>query len=517
MFNEIVLAIDPALRKIEDILLWKKKFKTAAIFTFFHFLFWIFQSFSIRTYCIISCFFLFIHLLDAYRAKKRRELIRLHTNKNLIETISSLGRWIIYAYNKLGSIYASLRRLKQRNRLKYFLFMLLFWSMTAVIGVKIKGFYIGYSLFWILFVVPAILHYDIPRKVLSKALPILEQLDQSMKYERRSILDKKELLVDVKLPQSDLVDIEQEDEYLKSFQLEDVDQVKTTHRRAFNNQPVYDEDEEEEDEEEEEEDDNVDEDDEEGEEIEEEFEYQAKRPVPVYKQYQDNRDQDQEVDDGYDEQTKVSQTSINQQTKKTIEYGLHIDDDDDDLNSLMPVGSLPNINDVTTSILHHSPAPTQQPTQLSNDNSYDQTEDYSLLKNPKVIRRKTKNRPSLLDYYGDSIKVTEHENTEDQHLVDTIATKIKPAVSPSNYWKYSNNSNQSPLSSSASSSSSSLLTSGAQENTNKMMQYTQSNNIINESNPSRLSFNRRSTHNDQDIDETFDFLDEELNKYDNNN
>jgi hypothetical protein len=395
--------------------------------------------------------------------------------------------------------------------------MLFFWSMTAVIGVKITGFYIGYSLFWILFVVPAILHYDIPRKVLSKALPILEQLDQSMKYERRSILDKKELLVDVKLPQSDLVDIEQEDEYLKSFQLEDINPVKTNNRRAFNNQPIYDEDEEEEDEEDDNANEEEEDDDEEGEEIEEEFEYEAKRPipVPVYKQYQDK---DQDVDDGYDEQTKESQTSINQ-TKKTIEYGLHMDDDDDDdLNSLMPVGSLPNINDVSTSILHHSPASSQQATQLSNENNYIQTEDYSLLKNPKVIRRKIKNRPSLLEYYGDSIKVTEH-GQEDQLMMETVATKIKPAVSPSNYWKYSNNSNnlnQSPLSSSASSSSSSLLNSGSQENTNKMMQYTQSNNIINESNPTKLSFNKRSAHNDQDIDETFDFLDEELNKYDNN-
>ena len=70
--------------------------------------------------------------------------------------------------------------------------------------------------FWIMFVVPAILHYDIPRKILSKAMPILEQLDHSMKYERRSILDKKDLLVDVKLPTSDFDDLEQEDEYLKS-------------------------------------------------------------------------------------------------------------------------------------------------------------------------------------------------------------------------------------------------------------------------------------------------------------
>jgi hypothetical protein len=77
VIDEIVLAIDPALRKIEDILLWQNKFKTGAVFTFFHFLFWLFQNFNIRTYCTISCILLMLHLLDAYRTKKRREILRL--------------------------------------------------------------------------------------------------------------------------------------------------------------------------------------------------------------------------------------------------------------------------------------------------------------------------------------------------------------------------------------------------------------------------------------------------------
>jgi hypothetical protein len=40
MVKEVLLAIDPGLRKLEDILLWKNKFKTGAVFTLCHFLFW---------------------------------------------------------------------------------------------------------------------------------------------------------------------------------------------------------------------------------------------------------------------------------------------------------------------------------------------------------------------------------------------------------------------------------------------------------------------------------------------
>ncbi len=107
MVKEIVLAIDPALRKIEEILLWKNKLKSCAVFTFCHFLFWylflsysniqkyemkfvrpnrLFQTFNIRTYCTLSCIGLILHLLDAYRIKKKREIMRLQANKNIIES-----------------------------------------------------------------------------------------------------------------------------------------------------------------------------------------------------------------------------------------------------------------------------------------------------------------------------------------------------------------------------------------------------------------------------------------------
>jgi hypothetical protein len=66
--------------------------------------------------------------------------------------------------------------------------MLTFWILLAVFGMKVKGFYISYAIFWVLFFVPGVLHYNIPRMILNKATPILEQLDRSMEYQRRSIL-----------------------------------------------------------------------------------------------------------------------------------------------------------------------------------------------------------------------------------------------------------------------------------------------------------------------------------------
>ena len=88
--KEIVLAIDPELRKVEDVLLWKNKLKTCGIFTFCHFLFWLFQNFNIRTFCVISCVALFLHLLDAYRTKRRKEIIKIQQIKpNIIDSKQS--------------------------------------------------------------------------------------------------------------------------------------------------------------------------------------------------------------------------------------------------------------------------------------------------------------------------------------------------------------------------------------------------------------------------------------------
>jgi hypothetical protein len=66
--------------------------------------------------------------------------------------------------------------------------MIVFWSALAIFGTKVKGFYIAYSAFWIMFFIPAIIHYNVPNILLIRALPLLEQLDRSMEYERRSVL-----------------------------------------------------------------------------------------------------------------------------------------------------------------------------------------------------------------------------------------------------------------------------------------------------------------------------------------
>lgn len=86
MVNEIIVAIDPFLAKVEDILLWKHKIKSCAVFVSCHILFWLFLNYNIRTYCTIASVLLIFHLLDMYRTKKRRDLIKMHkSNKYLAE------------------------------------------------------------------------------------------------------------------------------------------------------------------------------------------------------------------------------------------------------------------------------------------------------------------------------------------------------------------------------------------------------------------------------------------------
>lgn len=107
------------------------------------------------------------------------------------------------------------------NNIKYFLVLFLFWSMLGVVGVKIRGMYLSYALFWLVFFLPPVLHYELPKRLLHKCLPLLEQLDHSMKYERRSVLDKSELLVDVRMPSMGIDDDAQEDEYLRPFKFDE--------------------------------------------------------------------------------------------------------------------------------------------------------------------------------------------------------------------------------------------------------------------------------------------------------
>lgn len=405
MVHEIVLAIDPFLGKIEKILLWKNKLKSCAVFTFCHLLFWMFLNYNIRTYCTISSILLFFHLLDAYRTKKRRQLIRLTSNqKNLNDSLSSLGKFVISLNNKLGIVYTKLNKLKRRNRLLYFLTMLTLWSMLAIIGTNVRGFYLCYILFWAVFFVPAVVHFDIPKKVLSRLLPLLEQLDHSMKYERRSVLDKSELLVDVKHPNSDELDQAEEDEYLRSFQLGD---LKGKERRVFDNLDEeslwseHTEDGEHTDDEEEDEDDDEDE-----EIVEEIFE------VQTYRNTEDGKRTG--IDDGQQYITKLISQKSNRTAGAPVKTSdIHFDFFDPNNDSLLPDEFLPNVN---MSALSNSLLNTTNEDSFSSNSRSKQTKNADL-SNKVLKNRRVKARPSLLDYYADpdqSNKISHNEGDIDE-------------------------------------------------------------------------------------------------------
>lgn len=259
--------------------------------------------------------------------------------------------------------------------------MFIFWSGTAIIGSKIQGLYLTYIFFWIIFFVPPIIHYDIPKKVLSRALPLLEQLDHSMKYERRSVLDKSELLVNVKHKTSEQDDEAEEDEYLKSFQLNE----KLKNRAYEDTESLFSE------QTDEDEDGRTEEDTEEDEEevIEEVYEIQT------YNSNSDKNNRNNQDNEQVHVTKLVSKRSNRLQAPvKTSAIQLDVFDVNND--SLLPDEFMPNVNmsALSNSLLH-----------TSNDESFSYNT-RSKVKNidsgNKVLKTKrVKNRPNVLDYYGE--------------------------------------------------------------------------------------------------------------------
>lgn len=264
--------------------------------------------------------------------------------------------------------------------------MFVFWSVILVISIKIKSSHLAYVLFWIIFFLPAFIHYEVAKRILFVLLPLLQQLDQSMQYERRSILDKSELLVDVKLPQTEYEeDYEEEAEFFKPLSEKD--------KRLLEN--LEDEDEE----------------------------------IDEFVDHEDI-----EIQEEIDERHIDHENLENVQRIRTIEYRVKINPKnvinriEESMNeeSLLPDESLPNID------------------------SYSESE--SFRDDEKFLnRRRVKNRPSLRQYYGDKIDIKKGDS---------------PLADSSDF-------------------------------------------LLNEELSGTVKMRTNKIQHDQDIDETFDFLDEE--------
>jgi hypothetical protein len=355
--------------------------------------------------------------------------------------------------------------------------MFTFWSVCAVVGAKVRGFFLSYLIFWFLFFVPAILHYNIPRKLLNKAIPFLEQLDHSMKYERRSVLDKSELLVDVKLPNTSDIDADlEEDEYLRSFKLDNLEDMKEKQRRAFENLEDDDDEDEEEDEEEYDNDDDNDD---------EEDDVENSQEINLHGRNIKNvniRENHHQLSIKLNNKNNRDDDLMSAKFKSKFFQNDDLDTDD----SLLPNESFPTINYGDNSSLLNGDLENEDESR-NNGNLRNVFNKSGRIRSNLVKVPVVKSRPSVLDYYKENNATTTttttilKPRTGNSHFQSSFTT-----TAPQSHLLYRNDNKEDE---------------NDDEDENKPLSPSKI--------PIGLKFNQNSIANNDGIDETFDFLDEE--------
>ena len=232
--------------------------------------------------------------------------------------MSTIGRYILAVCDRAVEARQRLYTLKQAHRVRYLACTMCVWSALAVVGLKVSGFYLAYMLFWLVFFVPCLVYHDLFGNVLRRALPLLEQLDHSMNYERRSILDRKQLLVDVRTPASfddGMMNDEQEDEfYLKAFRIDDVIETREKNRRIYENLDDDDDD------------DNVEEEDETG------ASGRGKQLSTTTSQHHQHDDDLSSFlpNDTYNPRVDGDETNEDEDTDNDVDIAVDVEDDDDE-------------------------------------------------------------------------------------------------------------------------------------------------------------------------------------------
>ncbi|CAF1199504.1 unnamed protein product [Adineta ricciae] len=187
--EDIIVSLEPAFHRVERFILWKNRYASLLAFALAHAIFYAIARAGLRPFCAITLVILIFHILDSLK-QKRAHLID-NEDKNLCE----LTQLVLRSYRHLCQTHEKLNTLKTENRVKYSIIIIAICLTLAVIGVKINGFYVSYITMLILFTLPAVVYHKLIPKLLRRLAPVIEQLDQSMQYQRRSLLDQRELLV----------------------------------------------------------------------------------------------------------------------------------------------------------------------------------------------------------------------------------------------------------------------------------------------------------------------------------
>ncbi|CAF2486968.1 unnamed protein product [Rotaria sp. Silwood2] len=240
--EDIIVSLEPAFHRVERFMLWHNRYASLLAFFIGHCIFYAIARAGLRPFCAITLVVLIFHMLDCL--KKKRSNLLVNGEQNLCE----LTKLVLRSYHHLCETHEKLNTLKTENRVKYSILIIIICLILAYIGVKINGFYVSYITMLILFTLPAIVYHKLIPKLLQRLAPVLEQLDQSMEYKRRSLLDRKDLLV--KIDKSGSIDDDDDDDVRRLKQQRDLlrqEQLETK-RQHLN---ITDDDDEDEDEDEE--------------------------------------------------------------------------------------------------------------------------------------------------------------------------------------------------------------------------------------------------------------------------
>ncbi|CAF1101195.1 unnamed protein product [Adineta ricciae] len=189
--EEIILSLEPAFHRIERFLLWHNRYVSLVAFILIHGIFYAIARAGLRPLCAITIVLMIFHVLDCIKKKRV-----VNEEKNL----SDLTQVVLNSYRRTIETHERLNVIKTENRSKYSLILIVICFILAYTGMKINGFYVSYIVMLILFTLPAIIYHKMIPKLLKRLAPILEQLDESMEYKRRTLVDRKDLLVKIKTP-----------------------------------------------------------------------------------------------------------------------------------------------------------------------------------------------------------------------------------------------------------------------------------------------------------------------------
>ncbi|CAF0769259.1 unnamed protein product [Rotaria sp. Silwood1] len=202
--EDIIVSLEPAFHRVERFMLWHNRYASLLAFFIGHCIFYAIARAGLRPFCAIMLVVLIFHILDCL--KKKRSHLLANGEQNLCE----LTQLVLRSYRHMCETHEKLNTLKTENRVKYSILIIIICLILAYIGVKISGFYVCYITMLILFTLPAVVYHKLMPKLLQRLAPVLEQLDQSMEYKRRSLLDRKDLLV--KIDKSGSIDDDDDDE-----------------------------------------------------------------------------------------------------------------------------------------------------------------------------------------------------------------------------------------------------------------------------------------------------------------